>query len=66
MSSAVSFFAKESICQRKIEYLREKKYLQIIDLIFSIAGWDKTKCLGRDRDWEIRLIENHYETETKK
>ena len=29
MSSAVIILAKESICQGKIEYLREKKYILI-------------------------------------
>ena len=30
------------------------------------SGWYETNFLGRDRDREIRLIKNHYETETEK
>ena len=34
--------------------------------LYALPGWDETNFLGRDRDREIGLFKNQYETETEK
>ena len=48
-----------------ILYQANNYNLYLIDKT-KMAGWDETNFLGRDREREIRLIKNHYETETEK
>ena len=62
--------------QRKYHFTNSRKNHHINTAIVALGfqeklrdvqpGWDETNFLGRDRDREIGLIENQYETETEK